>query len=168
MIAVLDLSLVRPSRCPWPLAPTGCCSCSPAPTTTRLVLDWIGRWPAHLAIPFHHLPSPECHQQGCGTTQGRDQHRHGLPRASDRPAPPSRGSVMPTGAGCSALTMSVPYFRGRSSGRLGGSHQCFGQRFDSAQLHSPAPGSAGSLAGLQWFRRGIRRVTEACSVRANP
>ncbi|WP_413681416.1 hypothetical protein [Prochlorococcus sp. MIT 1318] len=22
--------------------------------------------------------------------------------------------------------------------------------------------------GLQWFRRGMRRVTEACSVRANP
>ena len=81
--------------------------------------------------------------------------------------PSSAGSVMPTGPGCSASRMAVPYFKGRSSGRLGGSHQCFGQRFDSAQLHSPAPGTAGSHAGLQWFRRGIRRVTEACSVRAN-
>ncbi len=43
---------------------------------------------------------------------------------------------------------------------LGESHQYLGQRFDSAQLHSPL--------GLQWFRRGSRSLTEACSVRAKP
>ena len=61
----------------------------------------------------------------------------------------------------------VPRFKGRSSGRLGGPHQCFGQRFDSAQLHFRSL-PRGPIKGLQWFRRGVRRMTEACSVRAKP
>jgi len=41
---------------------------------------------------------------------------------------------------------------------LGNLNRYFGQRFDSAQLHL--------FMGLQWFRRSIRKITEAGSVRA--
>ena len=40
-------------------------------------------------------------------------------------------------------------------------------RFRSAPFPRRRPQGA-AIPGLQWFRRGIRRVTEACSVRANP
>ncbi len=40
-------------------------------------------------------------------------------------------------------------------------------RFRSAPF-SPLPPCREPIQGLQWFRRGARRMTEACSVRANP
>ncbi len=69
----------------------------------------------------------------------------------------------------------------RLSGARGGTIQKFGfgrtrwstpvfrtaVRFRSAPF-SPLPPCREPNQGLQWFRRGARRMTEACSVRANP
>jgi hypothetical protein len=86
--------------------------------------------------------SPAAASRPCGTTATADSR-----------------FVRPKGA---VLQVTTPVrMTGSGFVGLGDPHQCFGQRFDSAQLHSP-------LSGLQWFRRGMRRVTEACSVRANP
>ncbi len=62
---------------------------------------------------------------------------HRLERPSCSRLGPVTCTVMPTSPLSPQRGREVAQYKGSVSAELGGPHQCFGQRFDSAQLHSP-------------------------------